>query len=90
MLHWMSFAGEDGFLGVVLIEGDDLADATIKTHKMRINPGGSIKAAEISADKEFLIPEEFRNRLLTRTEVDRLVRHMRTLTTVNMSREPLH
>jgi hypothetical protein len=90
MLHWMSFADgkrpkNDQFLGVILIDGTDVVDVTVKTHKLRINPGGEICCAAIPKDQEYAIPESFRNRLLNRSEVDRLVAHMRTKTSVVMN-----
>jgi hypothetical protein len=42
--HYISFAGEK-FLGVVIIKGHGITDATMKCNLLGINPGGQVMTA---------------------------------------------
>jgi hypothetical protein len=81
---WVSFATEEKFLGVAIVDFDDstydredpndrqeLVAAVIrKTIELGCNPGdGSVQSQKIPGDK---IPDSFRNRLLGQDEVDHL------------------
>jgi hypothetical protein len=78
-LWWLSFVDPDhsappgqrvpgagGFLGVVVCEGDTLADAITRSHLLGVNPGGQVAArGPIPAQ---MIRPEWRDRLLTKDE----------------------
>jgi len=67
---WLSFAEDDGFRGVAIVQGQDMAAAIARAHLLKINPGGQVAGWPIP--EEFLdqhVPGEFRNRLLSRQEV---------------------
>jgi hypothetical protein len=76
---WLSFAYEDGFAGVAVVDlstdeisADTPIEAAIhKTIRLKINPGPdtSVQMQELPPDE---IPEQFKNRLLGRAEVDLL------------------
>jgi hypothetical protein len=76
---WVSFATEEEFLGVAIIDMDDDEGATDRERAERVirrtielgcNPGdGSVQAQRIPDDK---IPDSFKNRLLGQDEVDHL------------------
>ena len=52
-IWWLSFCDTDKpkgtqFQGVIIIKAMGLADATYRTHKLGINPGGEIQAYDLS------------------------------------------
>lgn len=78
-LWWLSFVdpgrsapieqqvpGGGGFLGVVIAEGDTLADAITRSHLLGVNPGGQVSAQ--GPIPRQLIAAEWRDRLLTKDE----------------------
>jgi hypothetical protein len=74
---WVSFANDDEFLGVAIVDHDDADSdsATIvqtivrKTIELGCNPGdGGVQIQRIPDE----IPERFKNRLLTEDEIDLL------------------
>ena len=76
-LIWMSFADPDlpkgqQFLGAVIIKARGLAQATVLTHTMGINPGGEILSMDIPND--LFITDFWQNRLLSREECEELDR----------------
>jgi hypothetical protein len=75
---WLSFATEDGFLGVAIIDltpdeiGDDdwIGPAVVKARSLGANPGGHVQGSEIP--QEDYIPEGFKHRLLNEHDIHRL------------------
>ena len=68
--YWVSFATDNEFLGVAIIDMDaekpSAIDIVEKTIDLGCNPGdGSVQAQRIPDE----IPERFKNRLLTKDEV---------------------
>lgn len=39
---YLSFCGDEGFLGACTVEGQDIASAIIEAHRLKINPGGEV------------------------------------------------
>lgn len=69
---YLSFAEPDHFLGGLFIQARGFVSAMQKSHEMGLNPGGEVASwgplpAEAIARK---IPENMRNRLLTKAEVE--------------------
>lgn len=60
---WLSFVDPepDQFLGVCIVEADNIAAAAGEAHLRGCNPGGSIQGWEMFGD----IPAEYLNRLVT-------------------------
>jgi len=72
---WMSFAGDEGFLGVIIIRARGIASALELTHELGINPGGSVAFHELFDNVvERNVPEAYRGRLLTSAEIEELGR----------------
>jgi hypothetical protein len=69
---WLSFAGDEGFRGVALVEGETMVDAVKEAHRLRINPGGEVMG--VAAPPHLFVPHEWRNRLLTKSECEELDR----------------
>lgn len=67
-MWWLSFAGEEGFRGVAIVEGHDLITAVLATHVLKINPGGQVLGVEIPRGLGDAIPAHLRNKLLSRAE----------------------
>lgn len=71
---WLSFVDPEKpygqrFLGVAIVQGYGVASAANRAHELGVNPGGEVKAVELTGDD---IPaREFRNRLLDIDEVKR-------------------
>jgi hypothetical protein len=55
-LWYMSFAGEERFLGAVISHGKDLAEALLTATQHGCNPGGEVMAIEIP-DNQLPDPE---------------------------------
>jgi hypothetical protein len=64
---WISFA-EDGFRGAIIIHSEDFSTAIVESHAMGINPGGQVMAIPIDPVVSSLIPERWKNRLLSKAE----------------------
>lgn len=47
---WCSFANEEGFLGVCIVEADNVIEAAMRAHELGINPGGEVLGATFSID----------------------------------------
>jgi hypothetical protein len=68
---WLSFAdvsrpeGQQ-FLGVAIVEAQTMGEATMKTHRLGINPGGQIMGSQLP--ESFHVPPEKTDRLLGRDE----------------------
>ena len=67
--YWLSFADETGFLGAVVIQARGILGATQLAPALGINPGGECRSCRIPAELIHNIPEQYRNRLLSKQEV---------------------
>jgi len=65
---WLSFADRQRFLGAMIVEAHDLAQAVRLAHVAGTNPGGEVMGYEITDDPES--PRTFEER----SAVDRLPR----------------
>ena len=63
---WLSFADDDGFRGLVILEAPGFIAAVEKSRELGINPGGQVRGLEIPPHGMHLFPEKYRNRLLPR------------------------
>lgn len=68
---WMSFAGDDGFLGVAIVSGATFDDALRETWRLKINPGGEVMAYPLSESRDPNVAKLERNKLLSRAELER-------------------
>ena len=64
---YISFADESGFRGAVITQAYGVVDASLKCHRLGINPGGEMAVWDIDEDK--LPPPECRDTLLTKKQV---------------------
>jgi hypothetical protein len=65
---WLSFADETGFLGASIVEGGGIMEATMRARLLGCNPGGEVLGEPLTN----LPPEEYRERLLSREEIDEM------------------
>lgn len=65
--RYLSFADEDGFRGVVIIQAHGIVDAAFRAGLARINPGGEILSFVLQ-DEDLPAPE-WRNRLLSEADL---------------------
>lgn len=77
MSYWLSFCDPkrpEGtrFLGACIVPGRDLREAARWAWVLNCNPGGEVLGLEVPPTIDPSIPAEWRNRLLSREEVDRL------------------
>ncbi|MBU8839060.1 hypothetical protein [Mycolicibacterium goodii] len=64
---YLSFAGEDGWLGGCFVSATGIADAVTKAHEAQCNPGGEVAGwGPLEVD----IKPDFSYRLLTEEEVE--------------------
>lgn len=66
-LWWLSFADDDGFRGVAIVDAPSFIEAVMKTHVLDINPGGSVRG--FPCPDASLIPPEHVDRLLSLDEL---------------------
>ena len=65
---WLSFAGEEGFRGAVIVHANDFVEAVMRSNLLGVNPHGEVQGMPIPADTASRIPERWKNRLLSREE----------------------
>jgi hypothetical protein len=70
-LHYLSFAGPEGWRGAVIVEAHGLVDALVLCHVLGINPGGDV--ACVPVPPEHLPPESARNRLLSKADCEEVL-----------------
>ena len=71
---WLSFCDErrprgDRFLGVCIVQGDELADAIQEAWRLGCNPGGEVLGFPILRG-EWQPKKKWRGRLLTRAQAE--------------------
>lgn len=66
-LWYCSFAGEEGFRGAVITEGDGGPTMVMKMHLLGINPGGEILMHPFPTN----VPNKWKDRLLTKEDIMR-------------------
>ncbi len=74
--HWLSFAGEEGFLGAAIIEAEDFICAVMLAHRCGCNPGGEVKGQPLpqrALDAALALGYE-PNRLYSKDEIDAIDR----------------
>lgn len=71
-LFWLSFADDDGLLGVALVEGTSELEAVRAAHTRGCNPGGEVMMVEFPVELATRVPDDWRDRLLSKADVDRL------------------
>ena len=69
-LWWLSFVGDEGFLGVVIVEADDFLDAVMMSHHFDINPGGQVQGWPVPPENVADVPPDHIGRLLSRADLD--------------------
>lgn len=65
---YLSFADRTGWLGGVFIYAPGFTHAVLKTHQLKINPGGEVCGASVTEEP----PVEFQNRLLGLDDLEAL------------------
>lgn len=55
-LWWLSYAGEEGSRGVVVVEGEDFFSAVERSKVLGLSPGGQVRG--------FVVPAEWTQRCL--------------------------
>jgi hypothetical protein len=68
-LWYLSFGGENGWLGGVFLEADHAIAAVERSHAIGVNPGGQVAIVRCDARKVRRYPRE---RLLSRAELEQL------------------
>lgn len=75
---WLSFVRDGKFRGALIIHADDFTEALTRSHLMKLNPGGEVAGKFIPARWAADIPEHWKNRLLSRTDIEQFDRKMKT------------
>jgi hypothetical protein len=76
---WLSFAGEEGFRGACIVEAPSFLLAHMVANFAGANPGGEMRGHEIDPVSARLIPEKWKNRLLSRQDIDAFDAEMETI-----------
>jgi hypothetical protein len=69
---WLSFSGEPGFLGVCIVQGNDIGEAVIRAHVLGINPGGEVRGFPIPKSELHRFKLEACERLLNVADLEAL------------------
>lgn len=72
-LWYLSFASEAGFLGGCIVKAHGLTTAVQRTHRLNINPGGSVMSSELKPE---MIPVDYLDRLLTKDQLTEIFGEM--------------
>lgn len=76
---WLSFAGDDGFHGAVIVHAEDFFTAVMECNLRGINPHGECQGMPIPPEVAANIPDKWKNRILTREECGEVDREMASL-----------
>jgi hypothetical protein len=69
---WLTFFGEEGFRGVVILRAPSLDSAISLCCLHRLNPGGNVASAQITSEFHEELLTLHSGRLLTQQEADEL------------------
>jgi hypothetical protein len=69
---WLSFADDDGFRGVAIVQAGDVIEGVTEAWRLEINPGGGVLSVQIPDERLSLYPVEMRNVLLNREQAEML------------------
>jgi hypothetical protein len=88
MTFWVSFCDPDKpqgqkFLGACLVEGDTLVEAIEEARRLGINPGGEALGVVGDPETVKIIPDHWKNRLLTKAECDKMDKEVLALQEAN-------
>lgn len=72
MLWYLSYAGESGFNGGLILEAASFADAIIESHRQKLSPGGEVLGFPVPPDWEERL-QSYVGRLLSETETRKLL-----------------
>ena len=75
-LWWLSYADDSGFKGAVMVEANNLVSACIASRIMHLSPGGQVRGVEFPGDAATMVPDHWKNRLLSKEDVSRFDREM--------------
>ncbi len=79
MLWYLSFVKDGKFAGGVIVEAADFPGAIQETWRQKCNPGGEIKGAAFPDDVAMLTGQKWKNRLLSKEDVDSFDKEIGTL-----------
>lgn len=65
---YCSYADEEGFRGGIFVRAQGVVSAALEVHRLGMSPGGEMIACPV--DENNLPPEKWRNRLLTKDELE--------------------
>lgn len=76
MYYWLSFCDTDkpagkAFLGVAIVEADDLETAVSEAWDKEVNPGGEVLAMKLPSEVDHIVLGNV-NRLLSASEAENL------------------
>ena len=81
--YYLSFAGEEGFRGAVVVEAPTFGLAVLRTTVLKINPHGEVLGAIIS--EEELPPTIYRHKLLSKEQIKEIWPDADTLSNLESS-----
>jgi hypothetical protein len=71
-LWWLSYAGEEGFRGVVLVHASDFVGACRTARELGIGPGGQVTGDPAPDDVAKIVDTKWIGRCLSATEANEL------------------
>lgn len=85
--YWLSFAGEEGFRGAVIVHAEDFLTALMECNFRNLNPHGECLGMEIDAEYANLIPEHWKYKLLSREECEQFDAEMENTNVTNEGKD---
>jgi hypothetical protein len=84
----LTFFGDDGFRGVVILRAPSLDSALSLSHLLKLNPGGNVTIAQLPAGLHEDLLSLHSKRLLGQREADELQAKLVTTTQISSERKP--
>ena len=73
---YLSFAGEDGWRGAVMVLARGFTSAVQVANRLGINPGGEIAGEHLPMEFFTKVPDKYKDRLLNRDDLDQFDKDM--------------
>ncbi len=69
---WLSYSGDAGFRGLVILEAANFLEACAEARRLKISPGGSVRGLELEVVPDVALLKSYSGRCLSQVEADEL------------------
>lgn len=68
-IFYMSFVNDAGFAGALFVRGDTITDALVRSHLLKLNPGGEAQFVKLPDAAVAELPASYIETLLSKQEL---------------------